>query len=261
MKLLSRNICIRMNNTKQVVDFLLEQDADIVALQECTRDLDHQVYPQYRSYSAIITALSELYPYSFFGPQWVARQITKDGEPHHDFGGYIEQGNLLLSKYPITSAKNHHVHKQYQLETDHSYRWADDHPRCVAQQTVKVWEKYITIYNLHGWYTSDKQWNAQTEQEHKQLMNLIDDEISTMVVWDFNLLPNVSSILQLDERLSNITKAYNIPRTRPGDIESHITTSNIVDYIYTSDDINVSDFQVVENGISDHYPSIVTFEL
>ena len=49
MKLLNLNICIKISNTKEVGNFLIEQNADFVTIQEIVRHLEPGVFEEYRS--------------------------------------------------------------------------------------------------------------------------------------------------------------------------------------------------------------------
>jgi len=57
MKLLNINIGIRLDNTEQISDLIIEQDADFVTLQELVRNLDEGVFPQFKSKEGIEGAI------------------------------------------------------------------------------------------------------------------------------------------------------------------------------------------------------------
>ncbi len=251
-----------MDNTQELVKFLVSQDADIIALQECTRDLDANVYKKYRTKSDLDKDLWDMYQYWFFWPQRVAKHISKDGNPfHHNFWWYIEQGNYTMSKYPIVSAANYYVHKQYDLEVDHSYRWNDDHPRSVASTVINHNEKKYHVLNLHGWRSKDKRWNKNSVKQCRELVRLAKIyDFPTLLIWDFNLLPDSEGIKIIESEFINHMTHSSITRTRPWSIEKHIDVPNIVDYVFTSQDIVVSNLTCIETDISDHYPLIVEFE-
>src|SRR3989338_1428342 len=121
MKLISFNIGIKIDNSKLVGDFIESQRPDIVCFQEVIRHFDESVFDMYKSKSHIEKIVRKRLPYSFFGPQWIADAMRKHGKMHRDFNGFVEQGNEVLSKFPILSATNEHYYKHYSLEVE----WAD----------------------------------------------------------------------------------------------------------------------------------------
>jgi len=96
MKLLNLNICIKLDNTKEVKDFFIKEKADIITIQEAMHGIEDTCFSMYQSENELITL--EEYPNFAFAPLFVAKGVTKNGEVTRDFGGKAEQGTLLLSK-------------------------------------------------------------------------------------------------------------------------------------------------------------------
>jgi endonuclease/exonuclease/phosphatase family metal-dependent hydrolase len=120
MKVVSFNIGIKIDNTRAVINYLENTGADIICLQEAMRPLQASVFPLYRSAKDIIEALESEYGHYFFAPEWVAdKTYGKDGSIR-DFGGMVEQGKLVLSKYPILRGYNYFYFKSYELDRDRS---------------------------------------------------------------------------------------------------------------------------------------------
>ncbi|HOU75524.1 MAG TPA: hypothetical protein PK957_00155 [Candidatus Dojkabacteria bacterium] len=101
MKLININVGIKIDNSEKLGEFLEEYGADIIALQEIVRHLDESVYSEFQSKSKIGKILENQYPYEFFGPLWISEAVRKNGQITRDFGGFIEQGNEIISKFPI----------------------------------------------------------------------------------------------------------------------------------------------------------------
>ena len=70
LKLLDLNVCIKLDNNKEVVQFLNNDKYDIVTLQEVMRKIDDTVIDRYKSSNVIKENTN--YKYSFFGPLWIA---------------------------------------------------------------------------------------------------------------------------------------------------------------------------------------------
>jgi endonuclease/exonuclease/phosphatase family metal-dependent hydrolase len=79
-------------------------------------------------------------------------------------------------------------------------------------------------------------------------------DLPTIVVGDFNLLPQTKSVKMMETKLVNLIKKYKIKSTRPGD-------DVIMDYIFVNDKIKVKNFQVINNKISDHFPLLLDFNV
>ena len=262
MKLLNINIGIRLDNTEQISDLIIEQDADLVTLQEVVRNLDEGVFPQFKSKEGIERAVQNIYPYSFFGPLWITNKVYKNTEITRDFGGYVEQGNELLSKYPIELASNEFFYKSYELKRD----WTDweqtDHARALLIADLKIGGGSLRILNVHGIWTKNKRGDERTIRECEFIMKkAMEKEVPTIVVGDFNLLPDTASIKILDDGLKNLIKDYRVKTTRP-DFKDHLESGlNIVDYIFVNKMVEVRHFQTITSDVSDHLPLVMEFDL
>ena len=99
MKIISFNIGIKIDNAKEVTNYLLKQDVDVICLQEVMRPLENEVFPIYRSEEIIRETLKKDYPYYFFAPEWIADMFYEPGGlSNRIFGGMVEQGKMILSK-------------------------------------------------------------------------------------------------------------------------------------------------------------------
>ena len=80
MRLLNLNIGIKIDNSAEVIKLIKDTNPTFVTLQEATRGLEDGVLPKYNSANIIKEATD--YPYSFFGPLWVASHHEKNGGGH-----------------------------------------------------------------------------------------------------------------------------------------------------------------------------------
>jgi len=262
MKLLSYNIAIRMDNSKQVAGFIKAQKLDFIAFQEVIRHLDESVFPLYQSKYQIEKIIGKDFPHKFFGPLWITDVTMRNGEVYKEFGGDIEQGNEILSKFPITYASNEFFHRHYEYSADRTDFYTEDHSRAVEVVEINVNGEKIQILNVHGLYSKDKKDTDRTIKQCKYILKAAKrKDLPTIIVGDFNLLPDTKSIGVLDKEFRNLIKEFKIKFTRP--VVDHLkdTGKNVVDYIFVNDKIKVNDFKVIETEISDHYPLILDFEI
>ena len=113
MKLLNLNVCIKRDNNAEVIKLVKEDNYDILTFQEMMRKIDDSVFKKYQSSNIIKENLN--YKNSFFGALWIARYHTKNNIITRDFGGLTEQGNEILSNFPIIEGKNNFYYKDYSI--------------------------------------------------------------------------------------------------------------------------------------------------
>ena len=257
MKIISYNIGIKIDNAKEVVRYLKEQNADIVCIQEAMRPLEQEVYPLYRSAEIIREFLKNDYPHYFFAPEWVADMFyLSEGEPERVFGGMVEQGKMILSKYPIVRGYNYFYHKNYEFERDRKdFYLGNDHGRALQICEINVNGKIIQIGNVHGCYSSDKlDTNKSVLQSNFIVEKLKLKKMPTILLGDFNLLPNTKGISIFEKEYENLDKNFKISNTRPD-------KNMIIDYVFIDQNFLAADLKIDEIDISDHYPLIAEINL
>lgn len=144
------------------------------------------------------------------------------------------------------------------------YRWQDalvgedslTLPKQLQYATIKKGTKTVTIFNLHGlWHASGKRDTPERfgQSSHiKEVMAGIPHP--HILCGDFNLLPDTRSLGILEQGMRNLVKEYGITNTRT----SHYTKPDkFADYVLVSPDIQVKDFNVLPDVVSDHSPLYV----
>lgn len=262
MKLLNINIGIRIDNSKKIADFVREVDADIVAIQEIVRPLENEVKKQFRSKEDIERELKGLYPYQFFGPLWIAKSINEGAKIILDFGGHVEQGNEILTKYPIIEATNEHYYKSYSYALDWSNWKSEDHGRALQIVELDLGGRGLQVLNLHGIWTEDKMGDERTLEECKYVVSAAKrKDIPTIITGDFNLSPETESIQLINKKFRSLVEEYKIETTRPNFKDEIDEGRNVVDYIFVSEGVKVRGFRVMDSGVSDHLPMLLEFEI
>ena len=259
MKLLNLNICIKIDNTKRVIDFIKKEQADICALQEVMNAVDDSCYDMYKSKNDI-EKLAD-YKYNCFAPIYIASGITKNNEVTRDFGGKAEQGSLIISKYKIKEHYNQFYYNDYKYEFDATEFREKDWCRSIQNAIIEVDGKEIQIINVHGIWNKDKVGDERTIMQSQFILSKIRYDIPAIITGDFNLLPTTESIKILNNKLINLIDKYNIKSTRP-DFDDGLDKGNYVcDYIFVNDKVKVNDLKVINSNISDHTPLLLDFEI
>ena len=257
MKLLNLNLGIKLDNSKDVIKLIKEEQCDIVAFQEVMRKKDDSVYDMYNSSNVIKSNTN--FKYSYFGPLWYARHHIKNNKVTRDFGGTTEQGNEILSKIPILKADNVFYYKEYLEFSDTTNFRIEDHPRAFIDAILDVEGRKVQVINIHGCWNKDKKDDNRTILQMEKILSHIRYDIPSIVVGDFNLLPNTKSIEMISKKMMNLIEKYNIKSTRPK-FDDGLDKGNLVcDYIFANNKVKVNDFRVIDTNISDHLPLILDF--
>lgn len=262
LKLVNLNVGIRLSNVDGVVAFLKDQNADFVAIQEMVRHLEDSVKPQFRAQAGIEAGLEKLYPHTFFAPVWLSDAFRNTRKVDLDFGGHIEQGNNLLSKFPILKGTNEFFYKNFEYIHDWSNWEEEDHGRPVQIVEFEVDGVPLQILNLHGVWTPDKRGDERTVRECEYILAAAKRKhMATILTGDFNLLPDTPSIRLLDKEYRNLVKEYDVKTTRPAFGDGLETGDTIIDYVFVNDLVDVHAFEVVESDVSDHLPMVLEFSI
>lgn len=258
MKILSYNIFIKMDNNDGVINFLKQNDFDIVALQESCRAFDKNVFKGFDSANRIDEALNLTHKYSFFAPIYISDGVTKEGKVHLNFGGKIEQGTQLLSKYEFKSASNKFYHNDYAYGFDATNFHRDDWTRSICVAVLRLENnKLVKVINVHGLWNKGKLGDENTTKQSNFIIEeALKDKLPVIILGDFNLLPEANDIKLLNKNFRNLCDEYNVKSTRP---ESKGTF--VCDYVFVSDDIIVNTFEIIKTDISDHYPLVLDFDV
>lgn len=259
MKLFNLNIGIKIDNADAVSGLILKENYDIVTLQESMRGLDKNVKPVYDSSNIIKSKTG--FENNFFGALWVARFHKKNGEVARDFGGDVEQGNQTLTNLPIVESRNVFYYKDYSNFEDTTNFRQDDHPRAFSETILDLGGRELQIINVHGIWNKDKVGNEKTQNQTKFLLKLIRNDIPSIVVGDFNLLPNTSEIQQISQKMTNLIDKFGIKSTRPEFDDGLDKGGMVCDYIFVNDKVKANDFYVLDSDISDHLPLVLDFEI
>ncbi len=259
MRLLNLNICIKLDNTDEVITLLEKEDADICTLQEAMNGVDESCFEMYKSKNKLIKI--KRYPFNKFAPLFIAKGVSKNGIITRDFGGNAEQGSLILSKYEIKHHDNQFYYNEYRYEYDATEFREKDWCRSIQNAILDIKGKQLQIINVHGIWNKDKVGDERTIAQSKFILSKIRYDIPCIVLGDFNLLPNTKSIKLIDEKMNNLINKCNIISTRPT-FNDGLDKGNLVcDYIFVNDKVKVNNFKVLDNNSSDHLPLFLDFEI
>jgi endonuclease/exonuclease/phosphatase family metal-dependent hydrolase len=132
------------------------------------------------------------------------------------------------------------------------------HSRILQYIKCSINNKDLVIINIHGlWNGMGKNDSPERIVQSSKIKEFI-DKVNTpkILCGDFNLRPDTQSLQILGGTMDDQIKIHNIQSTRtnfyPG-------TERFADYVFTSKDITVKNFQVLADEVSDHAPLLVEF--
>lgn len=237
-----------------VARFISEQNADVVCIQEAyipNKDAIAAIADQYNFLDELVRVGN--YKYQSFAKNW-AMPVA---------GAEIIEGNVILSRYPITSEHTEHTFGKYHVRNSS----AD----CIAN--TRIWQScsvqanngIFTVANYQGYLSGiDPMGDGTTLETIKKVIKFIDSLPRPLIVCgDFNVSPSSDSMKLLSSKLRNLTLENNINTTLSKVHRAPLKDRESVacDYILVSDDINVKSFVVSEEVVSDHKALILEFDI
>lgn len=242
MKILQLNIwCGRLG--KQIIEVLNREKADVVCLQEAT-DIpgDYAVF-----FDSLNKIKSETkYTYSFFTPHFGFKIMKRNAK----------SGPVILSNLPFVDTNAIFTRLQY-IE-DFDLLDIDYNVRALQHVVVESNGKKINILNHHGHHIPDhKNGDEETMRQCKEIIEYIEKlDDPTVLCGDFNLIPESESLEQINKVLVNHVKERKILTTRT--VLTHKKES--CDYVFTSPELEVTNFQVLDDVASDHKALTIEFK-
>lgn len=242
MKLISLNTWVGRAGKEGLLNFFKKyKDTDIFCLQEIWEGGEHAIEYYAKTWgkgitNTQITDISKILNNhsAFFYPS------------HEDFYGlaiFIKKDIKIIEEGEIF------VHK---TKKDTFDKEDVNHARNLHYITLETPKGIKTIVNFHGL------WNGQGKYDTNERLLQSDNIVNFLkniqhpyiLCGDFNLLPNTQSLKKLEDLgLRNLIKEFGVVSTR----SSHYKKPNkFADYMLVSEGIEVNDFRMLPDEISDH---------
>lgn len=175
--------------------------------------------------------------------------------PHH----LDNYGLLMLIKKDISvlNEGDEFVYKErgHIPEGDVGY-----HARNVQYATISTPHGTRTVMNFHGlWNGKGKEDNHDRLVQSDRIIELTKSFLHPLVLaGDFNLLPDTESLKRLESSgLRNLIKEYGITSTRTS---FYTKAQKFADYTLVSEGIDIKDFKILPDEVSDHSAMYLSFE-
>jgi endonuclease/exonuclease/phosphatase family metal-dependent hydrolase len=229
-----------------IKNFLKEQDADFVCLQEVFSSQNHiGVLDMLDSFEQLHKTLG--YPHTFYSPTFA-----------FNVNGYKATiGNAIFSKFPLENQRTIFTHQRYHEVSD----WSEhlENTRNVQLADINIKGQTLTLVNHHGYREIDPLGSDRSITSMEKLTaNLHTLKTPIIFAGDLNVRAESPVMRLFDGWLKDLTAEYEIADT----LTQFGKVRNVpCDHILVSDEIKVLEFEVLEDLVSDHKPLLLEFEL
>ena len=134
---------------------------------------------------------------------------------------------------------------------DIEYTGGGNHPRNLHYIEFKHKGIKTTVANVHGlWNGKGKTDTQERLLQSQKIKDFIDSTDGNKILCgDFNLRPDTQSVKMLEHGMINLIKEYNIESTRTS---LYTKPEKHADYVFVSPDLEVLNFRVLSEEVSDH---------
>jgi endonuclease/exonuclease/phosphatase family metal-dependent hydrolase len=118
-----------------------------------------------------------------------------------------------------------------------------------------------SLMNFHGLWTGiNKQDNDERIQQSKKIVELLErTEGKKILAGDFNLLPENESVRMIEDAgMKNLIKEFDIQSTRTS---FYTKPEKFADFTFVTPDIQVHDFKILPEEVSDHAAMYLEFDV
>lgn len=140
------------------------------------------------------------------------------------------------------------------------YAGGGNHPRNLQHLHFAKDGKNFTIANVHGlWNGKGKTDTADRLEQSRKIKEFIKTSSSaaTILCGDFNLMPDTESVRALEDGMRNLVAEHSVQSTRTS---LYAKPDKFADYIFVSPEIEVKNFAVLPDEVSDHAALFLEFK-
>jgi endonuclease/exonuclease/phosphatase family metal-dependent hydrolase len=227
-----------------ILDFLEEQAADILVMQEVNNGSDPSLEPRYRSVEVLQERLH--FPYADFVPDFLDLDISNTR---------VQRGNLILSKFPIKKTDAIYFDGAYSETYQDVPGNYQNCPRSLQHALLETPAGEVNVFNLQGvWDLAGDHFGPKRERMCRAILEATQGKPNVILAGDSNATPGNQAIKLIEDRLNNVFKGslkttFNMrQKTNPG------YATAVVDVIFTSPEIQVLEKACPDVDVSDHLP-------
>ena len=226
----------------QLINFFESEQPDIVCLQEAI---------SIEGNSPFFTSVEDIQ--EAIGAEYVYMSPTISFNYMHRTAYY---GNCIISRYPIKETETIFTGGEYIENFDKLGHGSNI--RNLQRATIALPDgSELQVLNHHGHHIPH---HKNGDEETMRQCGIIANQIKKLngrvvLAGDFNLNPSSSSLKQINNLLINLSVKAKLESTR--NFLTHKT--EVCDYIFVSDGINVETFSDIKDIVSDHEALVLKF--
>ena len=250
LKVISINLWDGGRLLEEALDFIVQQDPDILALQEVCDSKNPSLEARFRTLDILKERLS--YVSYHYAPEFIDNRQE----------GRIPQGNAVFSKFPIVDSSvvffDRPLDENY-VELPENFATISHNLQHLLLDTPGGG---INFYNFHGvWDLDGDNFSPPRKNMSATIMKAIAGKENVILVGDTNAKPTNQAIRNIEKNLKSVfgdmaTTTFNMRRK---DNPGYATAA--VDMIFVSKNIRVISSDIPDVDISDHLPLVATLDL
>ena len=217
-----------------LIDFFKTHDFDVICLQEAVWAGDNERLANFFATVEQIKEASGL-KYELKSSNW-GMEIFADDR--------MEQGNVILSRYPIKREESELVHGEYGV----AKTVKDFYEHAYTLQIAEL-DNGVTIVNHHGYWQPTPVGNETTVEVMKKVAAVVHESKGPVVMCgDLNIVHKAPAMRELDF-LRDLTEENGIKNTLSG---LKFNGEVACDHILVNDLVEVVRFEMLPDLVSDH---------
>ncbi len=223
--------------------FLEKNNFDVICMQEVFASHDCQPHLAQLCFDLSRIQKASGMPFTFFTPRLSSRLAD----------GHFEEGNLILSRIPFTHKEHYFVQEQYMKNVVFGSEVLNNRVLQIAKL-----ENGFTVVNHHGFWRPDPIGDEETIKAFTKVGEIVKNlEGPVVMCGDLNIIHESPAMRPLDF-LRDLTHENHIKTTLSGlKYDGEVAC----DHILASDKIEVKDFTVYPDLVSDHLALSAEVEL
>lgn len=233
-----------------LLELISNEQPDILCTQEIQNTKDPMPFDNFQTLDNI--KLRGNFAYSFFSPTWGADV----------FDARLEMGNAIFSKLALSDEQTVFISGKY-IRSQTAKGWTSN-IRNLQICLAEINGQKLCVANHQGFLVKDsptggKETNKFTQKVSDSLAPYKD---SLIFCCDLNIVKESSSFEPIEKlNLRNIAAEHGVKTTLSKAHRAPNKDSVACDYILTSSNINVKDFHVADEIVSDHKALILEFDI
>lgn len=247
-------ICLNMWRGGALFDniksFITQEKADLLALQEVYHAEDEPPQQQWHNISALARILG--YPHYAFNPAFSQK---REGQKR------VQNGNAILSKFPISSSTSTWYDKNYQANLPEILGDYTATPRNLQHAEIAVDSKTLHIFNTQGIWGFDGEDNDRRLHMGEVIAQEVAGKQPALLMGDFNVKENTQTIQKVEQQMRNIfkgelTTSFNMQHKSDGGF-----ATAVVDMMFASPDVKIVNHYASKENVSDHLALVAEVEI